>query len=41
MQVLMILDLDCFAKRQINDFILCGENAEFERQMLSGELEVD
>jgi acyl CoA:acetate/3-ketoacid CoA transferase alpha subunit len=24
-----------------DDFIYVGENAEFERQMLSGELEVD
>jgi 3-oxoacid CoA-transferase subunit A len=35
--------LVCFCKnvKLKDDFILCWENAEFERQMLSGELEVD
>jgi 3-oxoacid CoA-transferase subunit A len=35
--------LGCFCKnvKLKDDFILCWENAEFERQMLSGELEVD
>ena len=39
----MILDLGYYSKRQIKKMIssYVGENAEFERQMLSGELEVD